>query len=110
MKKLMELDTTVNDIAALGKAAATPEFAPIIADLVRVIEDELQEKVKDDQTYAQSKITERITRLTETTDNTVEDKSAADGFDTSLNHCITEEQGLLQAYETCKSEEAVLET
>jgi len=108
MKKLMEMDTTVNDIIAMGKAAVTPEFKTVIGDLIAVVED-LQDKVKRDQNFAQTEVDERIAGLTETTERAVEEKTHADEFDTSLDQCISEEQRLLQAYETCKTEEGVLE-
>jgi len=108
MKKLMEMDSTVNDIIAMGKAAVTPEFKTVIGDLIGFVED-LQDKVKRDQNFAQSEVDKRIAELTDTTGRAVEDKTHADEFDTSLDQCITEEQRLLQAYETCKTEEGVLE-
>jgi len=108
MRKVLEISKTVDDIQALAAAGATPEVATIIADLIRIIEEDLLPKVKEDHEFARSKVTEQIGELTATTESAVKEKTHADSADVSLDHCITDEKRLITEYETCKSEEAAL--
>jgi len=108
LQKMMEIGATFQDIKDLIGDGTTPEVAGIIAGLIKIIEDDLQEKVKRDQTSAQTELDTRIDALTTTTKTAVELKASVDQLDKSHDQCVTEEHQMLGAYETCKDEEAVL--
>jgi len=109
MQQILEMNASVYDIRALLESGATPEVQGIIQDMIDTIAKNLQVKVKEDQDEAKEEVVKRIDSLADTTESAVEQKKVADNSDRNLDHCVTEEKGLLEAYETCKNEEADLQ-
>jgi len=110
MQKLMEINTSVQDIKELIGAGTTPEVAGLIQKLIDILTDDLQEKIKQEQTNAQTEVDTQIDALTKKTESAVGEKAVADRLDKSHDQCVTEEKRMLEAYETCKEEEALLTT
>jgi len=108
MQKLMEINATVHDIKELIGAGNTPEVPGLIQSLIDIIKTEIQVKVKGEQTNAQAELDTRIDVLKTTTESAVGLKAESDQVDKTLDECVTQEQQLLVAYETCKAEEAAL--
>lgn len=108
LQKIMELGATIQDIKESIGVGNTPEVPAIIESLIKIIEDDLQEKIKRDQTSAQTELDTRMDALTTQTESAFGLKVTADVFDKSLDQCVTEEHQMLEAYETCKDEEAAL--
>jgi len=108
MQKLMEIHATVHDIKELIGAGSTPEVPGLIQSLIDIIKTEIQVKVKGEQTNAQAELDTRLDVLKTRTETAVGLKAGSDQVDKSHDTCVTEEQQVLVAYETCKAEEAAL--
>merc|ERR1719199_25990 len=103
MQKLDEMTAAVAGVKELLGGGASPGVVELIDQMIKIIED-LKEKVKIYQESTQTKLDTRITTLTDRTENAVKEKNEADQYDKSYDQCISEEQQLLVAHETCKSE------
>ena len=108
MQKLMEINATVHDIKDLIGAGNTPEVSGLIHSLNVIIKTEIQVKIKLGHTNAQEELDHRVDVLTTTTETAVGLKASADQVDKSYDKCVTEEKQALEAYHTCKAEEAAL--
>jgi len=107
-QKLAEINASVNDLKGLIGAVDTPEVPGIIQALIDLIENDLQVKVKEDQTETQTELDKRLDLLTTTTNTAVDLKAGADQSDKTYDQCVTDEKQMMEAYETCKQEEADL--
>jgi len=108
MQKLTEMKAAVHNIKDLIGAGSTPEVKGLIQELITIIETDLQEKIKRDQTNAQTELDTRLGKLGTTTKIAVLLKAGVDRIDESHEQCVTKEHQLLEGYETCKAEEATL--
>lgn len=110
-QKLAEINASVYDMKELIGAVDTPEVPGIIQALIDLIENDLQVKVKEDQTETQTELDKRLDLLTTTTNTAVNLKTGeagADQSDKTYDQCVTDEKQMMEAYETCKQEEAAL--
>jgi len=107
-QKLAEINASVYDMKELIGAVDTPEVPGLIQDLIDLIENDLQVKIKEDQTETQTELDKRLDLLTTTTNTAVDLKAGADQSDQTYDQCVTDEKQKMEAYETCKTEEAAL--
>jgi len=97
----------VKELLAEG-GKATPGLVALIDSMIKIIDDEIKTKVKEYQISTQTNVDTKITTLTDRTESAVKEKEEADQFDRSYDQCTSEEQRLLEAHETCKTQEAKL--